>query len=50
MGAQEGAFENIEIDALILGNALLETQPEVYHCKSRVRDIFLRGIIAEARF
>ena len=48
MGAQEGAFEDIEIDALVLGNAFLETQPEVYNCKSRVLTIFLRGMVAEA--
>ena len=48
VGAQEGALEDIEIDALVLGNAFLETQPEVYHCKSRVLTIFLRCIVAEA--
>ena len=48
MGAQEGAFEDIEIDAFILGNALLETQPKIYHCKSCVLTIFLRGMVAEA--
>ena len=41
MGAQEGALEDIEIDALVLGNTLLETEPEVYHCKSCVLTIFL---------
>merc|ERR1719192_46187 len=41
VGTQEGALEDIEIDALVLGNALLETQPEVYHCKSRGLTIFL---------
>merc|ERR1719367_1909061 len=41
VGAQEGALEDIEIDALVLGNTLLETQPEVYHCKSCVLTIFL---------
>ena len=50
MGAQEGALENIEIDALVLGNAFLETQPEVYHCKSRALAIFLRIMVAEAWF
>ena len=48
MGAQEGTLEDIEIDTLVLGNAFLETQPEVYHCKSRVLTIFLRGMVAEA--
>ena len=48
MGAQEGALEDIEIDTLVLGNAFLETQPEVYHCKSRVLTIFLRSMVAEA--
>ena len=41
VGAQEGALEDIEIDALVLGNTLLETEPEVYHCKSCVLTIFL---------
>ena len=40
--AEESSFKNIEVDALILSNSLLETQSKINHCQPCVLSIFLK--------
>lgn len=42
MGAEEGSLENIEVNALVLGHPLLETQTEIDHCQLCALSVFLK--------